>query len=191
MSICSYFHMYCCNLFFYLCFVLDGKAFDVRNYVVSIFICMWWIINLPWFEFESEKFLWFYLCYLVWRITFACLVVYRWQVWYDKDCCRSRRPGAEDRDGQVQIGYLMTERLRCQVMLCAVCIVQMKTRSPGFLVEPQNQGRRFISDLTSKSLGRILSVWPKSTATVSPDLASKSVASGFLIWVSKSTASVW
>jgi hypothetical protein len=76
-------------------------------------------------------------------------------------------------------------------MLCAVCTVQMKMRSPGFLVEPQNQGRRFISDLTSKSLGRILSGWQKSTPTISPDLASKSVASGFLIWVLKSAASIW
>jgi hypothetical protein len=84
----------------------------------------------------------------------------------------------------------MTKRLRGQVTLCAVCTMQMKTRSSGFLVEPQNQGRRFISDLTSKSLGRILSIWPKSTATVSPDFASKSVASGFPVWVSKSTASV-
>jgi hypothetical protein len=29
-------------------------------------------------------------------------------------------------------------------------------RSMGFLVEPQNQGRRFVSGLTSKPLGRFL-----------------------------------
>jgi hypothetical protein len=45
----------------------------------------------------------------------------------------------------------------------------VKTRSAGFLVEPQNQGRRFVSDLTSKLV-----------ATVSSDLASKP-AVGFLV----------
>jgi hypothetical protein len=39
-------------------------------------------------------------------------------------------------------------------MLCAVCTVHKDTRSTVFLVEPQNQGRRFANGLTSKSLGR-------------------------------------
>jgi hypothetical protein len=30
----------------------------------------------------------------------------------------------------------------------------VETRSAGFLVEPQNQGRRFVSGLASKPLGR-------------------------------------
>jgi hypothetical protein len=37
-----------------------------------------------------------------------------------------------------------------------VCIVHVKTRSAGFLIEPQNQGRRFVSGLATKSLGRFL-----------------------------------
>jgi hypothetical protein len=37
-----------------------------------------------------------------------------------------------------------------------VCIVHVEMRSVGFLVEPQNQGRRFISGLTSKPLRRFL-----------------------------------
>jgi hypothetical protein len=32
----------------------------------------------------------------------------------------------------------------------------------GFLVEPQNQGRRFISGLASKPLGRFSLVWPQN-----------------------------
>jgi hypothetical protein len=40
------------------------------------------------------------------------------------------------------------------VALCALCTVHVETRSVDFLVEPQNQGRRFVSDLTSKPLGR-------------------------------------
>jgi hypothetical protein len=45
---------------------------------------------------------------------------------------------------------------------CAVCIWHMETRSAGFLVEPQNQGRRFVSGLASKSLGRFFLVWPQN-----------------------------
>jgi hypothetical protein len=41
------------------------------------------------------------------------------------------------------------------VTLCAVCIVHEVTRSTCFLVEPQNQGRQFVSGLASKSLRRV------------------------------------
>jgi hypothetical protein len=49
--------------------------------------------------------------------------------------------------------------------MCAVCTMHVETRSTGFLDEPQNQGRRFISGLASKLI-----------ATVSPGLASKPLA---------------
>jgi hypothetical protein len=38
----------------------------------------------------------------------------------------------------------------------AVCSMHVEMRSAGFLVEPQNQGRWFISSLTPKPLGRFL-----------------------------------
>jgi hypothetical protein len=47
------------------------------------------------------------------------------------------------RDGQTQIGYSVVRRSGGRVMLCAICTVHKETRSAGFLVEPQNQGRRF------------------------------------------------
>jgi hypothetical protein len=53
------------------------------------------------------------------------------------------------------LGGWMIER---SVTSCAVCTVHVETRSTCFLVESQNQGRRFVSDLASKSLGRISSV---------------------------------
>jgi hypothetical protein len=55
-----------------------------------------------------------------------------------------------------------------------VYTVHVETRSACFLVEPQNQGRRFVSGfvskplgrfvsgLTSKPLGRFLPVWPQN-----------------------------
>jgi hypothetical protein len=57
-----------------------------------------------------------------------------------------------------QVGYSMVGRSRGHVMLCAVCTVHMETRSAGFLVEPQNQGRRFVSGLTSKPLAQFVVV---------------------------------
>jgi hypothetical protein len=74
----------------------------------------------------------------------------------DEDCGRSRRPSAEDR-GWSQVRYSVVERSRGQVALCAVCTVHVETRSTCFLVEPQNQGRRFVSGLASKPLGRFVS----------------------------------
>jgi hypothetical protein len=57
---------------------------------------------------------------------------------------------------------------------CAVCTCHVETRSAGFLVVPQNQGRQFVSGLASKPLGRFspvlsqnwwrwfLAVWPQN-----------------------------
>jgi hypothetical protein len=55
-----------------------------------------------------------------------------------------------------QVRYSVVERSRGRVAPCAVCTVHVETRSTGFLVEPQNQGRRFVSGLASKPLGRFL-----------------------------------
>jgi hypothetical protein len=43
------------------------------------------------------------------------------------------------------------------VTLCVVCIVHEETGSTSFLVWPQNQGRRVVSGLASKPLGRFVS----------------------------------
>jgi hypothetical protein len=55
-----------------------------------------------------------------------------------------------------QVGYSVAGRSRGRVASCAVCSVHVKTRSAGFLVEPQNQGRRFVSSLASKPRGLFL-----------------------------------
>jgi hypothetical protein len=55
-----------------------------------------------------------------------------------------------------QVGYSVAGLPRGRVVLCVICTVHIKTRSAGFLVEPQNQGRRFVSGLASKPLGRFL-----------------------------------
>jgi hypothetical protein len=52
-----------------------------------------------------------------------------------------------------QVGYSVAGRSGGRMTLCAVCTVHKETRSVSFLVEPLNQGRRFISGLASKSLG--------------------------------------
>jgi hypothetical protein len=58
------------------------------------------------------------------------------------------------RDGQAHVGYLVARRSGGRVTLCAVCTMHVEMRSAGFLVEHQNQGRRFVSGLASKPLGR-------------------------------------
>jgi hypothetical protein len=55
-----------------------------------------------------------------------------------------------------QVVYSVAGRSRSQVALCVLCTVHVETRSAGFLVEPQNQGRRFVSGLTSKPLGQFV-----------------------------------
>jgi hypothetical protein len=70
-----------------------------------------------------------------------------------------------------QVGYSVTRRSRGRMMLCVVCIVHVEMSSMGFLVEPQNQGQRFISGLDSKLLGRFVS-----------DLASKPLGRFSPVW---------
>jgi hypothetical protein len=53
-----------------------------------------------------------------------------------------------------QVGYSVVGRSRGRVAPCAVCTWHVETRSASFLVEPQNQGRQFVSSLASKPLGR-------------------------------------
>jgi hypothetical protein len=60
------------------------------------------------------------------------------------------------------VGYSVAGRSRGQMAPCAVCTVHVETRSTDFLVEPQNQGQRFVSSLASKPLGRFSSVWPQN-----------------------------
>jgi hypothetical protein len=56
----------------------------------------------------------------------------------------------------------MTGRSRGRVAPCAIYTVHEETRSACFLVEPQNQGWRFVSGLTSKPLRRFLPVWTQN-----------------------------
>jgi hypothetical protein len=58
-----------------------------------------------------------------------------------------------------QVRYSVAGRSRGRVAPCAVCTWHMETRSAGFLLEPQNQGQRFVSGLASKPLGRFSLVW--------------------------------
>jgi hypothetical protein len=94
-----------------------------------------------------------------------------------------------------QVGYSVAGRSRGQVALCAVCTVHVETRSAGFLVEPQNQDRWFVSDLASKQLGRFLTVCQwfglKTTGTVSSGSASKLAATVFSGLASKPVVTVF
>jgi hypothetical protein len=60
------------------------------------------------------------------------------------------------------VEYSVAGRSEGRVTSCAVCTMHKEMRSAGFLVEPQIQGRRFVSGLTSKPRGRFLPVWPQN-----------------------------
>jgi hypothetical protein len=80
-----------------------------------------------------------------------------------------------------QVGYSVAGRSRGRVASCLVCTVHVETRSTGFLVEPQNQGRTVSSGLASKPVVTVFSsLASKLVATVSPGLALKP-AVGFLV----------
>jgi hypothetical protein len=59
---------------------------------------------------------------------------------------------------------------------CAVCTVHVEMRSTSFLVEPQNQGRWFVSGLTSKPLGQFVSGLALKPLQLFPSLGLKLVA---------------
>jgi hypothetical protein len=61
-----------------------------------------------------------------------------------------------------QVGYSVAGWSRGRVTPCAVCTWHVETRSAGFLVEHQNQGRRFVSGLASKPHGRFSPVLPQN-----------------------------
>jgi hypothetical protein len=103
-----------------------------------------------------------------------------------------------------QVGYSVAGRSRGRVVPCAVCTVHVETRSAGFLVERQNQGRWFVSGLASKPLGRFLIGWAskpmatvcewfglKTSRTVSGGLASKPAMMVFSGLASKPVAMVF
>jgi hypothetical protein len=90
-----------------------------------------------------------------------------------------------------QVSYSVAGGSRGLVAPCAVCTVHVETSSVGFLVEPQNQGRRFVSDLASKPLGWFLRFGLKPVATVSWLRLKTRVVEGFPVQASKLAATVW
>jgi hypothetical protein len=92
----------------------------------------------------------------------------------DDDHGGSRRHGTEDRGWSGKGWDSVAGRSTGRVTLCVVCTAHEETRSAGFLVESQNQGRwfvcglaskllgQFVSGLASKPLGWFLPVWPQN-----------------------------
>jgi hypothetical protein len=132
----------------------------LRNQVASTWFDIWWVIDLPQFEFEFRKFPLFYLCYLSWlenRVFISRGVQVTGVTW--RAATRIVARGGDlvqrIRDGQAQVRYSMVERSSGWVTLCAVCTMHKETRSAGFLVWPQNQGRQFVIRLVKKLLGQV------------------------------------
>jgi hypothetical protein len=106
-----------------------------------------------------------------------------------------------------QVGYSVAGRSISRVAPCAVCTCHVETRSVGFLVEPQNQGRRFVSGLASKPLGRFsrrfsrvcpqnwwrrfLPVWSQNGQSVSWLSLKTNVVESYPVYASKLAALFW
>jgi hypothetical protein len=58
-----------------------------------------------------------------------------------------------------QVGYSVVGRSRGRVAPCTVCTMHVKTRSAGFLVEPQNQGGGGFLGLGHKTDSYGLVIW--------------------------------
>jgi hypothetical protein len=71
----------------------------------------------------------------------------------DDDHGGSRRHGTEDRGWSGKGWDSVAGRSTGRVTPCVVCTAHEETRSAGFLVESQNQGRWFVCGLASKLLG--------------------------------------
>jgi hypothetical protein len=85
-----------------------------------------------------------------------------------------------------QVGYSVAGRSGGRVTPCVICTMHAETRSASFLVEPQNQSRRFVSGLASKPLGLFLLVYSQNRWLRFPGLGFKTGSYGLVIWVSKS-----
>jgi hypothetical protein len=79
----------------------------------------------------------------------------------DEDRGRSRRPGAEDRGWSHRSGTRWPggREVGWRRVRSATGTWRLEAR---VLVEPQNQGRRFVSGLASKPLGRFSPVWSQN-----------------------------
>jgi hypothetical protein len=58
--------------------------------------------------------------------------------------------------------------------------VHVETRSTCFLIEPQNQDRRFVNGLTSKPLGQFSPVWHQNRWLIFSVLGLKTGSSGLV-----------
>jgi hypothetical protein len=75
-----------------------------------------------------------------------------------------------------QVEYSVAERSSGQMALCAVCTVHVETRTVGFLVKPQNQGRWFKSGLASKPHRQVSWFGPQNRQLRFSDLGLKITA---------------
>jgi hypothetical protein len=62
-----------------------------------------------------------------------------------------------------QVEYSVAGQSRGRVASCAVCTVHVEMRSMGFLIEPQNQGRRFVPQNQSDDFSSIWASKPMTT----------------------------
>jgi hypothetical protein len=124
-----------------LCFVLsmDSSRRRLKNQVVSTLV--WYVISHwhaeDWIQFwDILGVLPLFLVHVENRVCLSHSVQVAGAAWRALTRIEAGVGDLMQRigDGQAQVRYSLSERLRGQVMLCAVCTVHKETRSAGFLV---------------------------------------------------------
>jgi hypothetical protein len=146
----------------------------LRNQVVSILVLLGWVIDLPWFEFESGIFWLFYTYLFIWRNVFACLIVCRWQVWHGGQRRGSRqeqetwcrRPVMVKHMSGTQ--WLDDREIGWRCVWCAPCTRKRGARVSWFSLKSRST---VSSDLASKPVATVLVVCPQNNSLRFPDLS--------------------
>jgi hypothetical protein len=131
---------------------LRARAYWETMWLVPWFDCdeslTWWGLNSSLRRFHCFTFI--FVC-VENHVCLSCVVQVAGVTWTVAMRIMARIGDLVQRtnDSQAQVGYSVVGWSRGWVTLCAVYAVQKETRSAGFLVEPQNQGRR------------LLVVWPQ------------------------------
>jgi hypothetical protein len=149
----------------------------LRNQVVSTLIWLWWVIDLPRFEFESETYWLFYLylcscgetCLLVsWCACGRCDMAD-----IDKNCGMSRKPGVKNQrwssTGRVLDGRTIG---RSDDIVCG-------------LYRAQGDDERMFFGWASKPRSTGFLIWASKPVALIWWFVTQTHRDGFLVWASK------
>jgi hypothetical protein len=157
----------------------------LRNQVLSTLVWLWWVIDLPQFEFKSGKFQWFYPITLLSCVENHVFLSHGVQLTGATWWATTRiAVGVGERVQRTGDGHTSQ-------VLSAWMIERSGDVVWGLHCAQGDKECEFLS-LATKPRSMICQWFDlKTTRTVSSGLVSKPVATGFPVWTSKLAATVW